>query len=58
MIGESPIRQSLIDESAESLGIAPIGQSAIDEFSQLRARTLDEAWRTSAGGVDSLHGQG
>ncbi|MBK9137746.1 MAG: DUF1016 family protein [Verrucomicrobia bacterium] len=34
VIGESPIRQSLIDESAKSLGIAPIGQSAIDEFSR------------------------
>lgn len=39
VVGESPIRQSLIDESAKSLGIAPIGQSAIDEFSHPRPAT-------------------
>jgi predicted nuclease of restriction endonuclease-like (RecB) superfamily len=32
-IGESPIRQSVIDESPKSLAVVPIGQSAIDEFS-------------------------
>jgi len=34
VVGESPIRQSLIDESAKALVIAPIGQSVIDEFSR------------------------
>lgn len=33
VIGESPIRQSLIDESSKGLTVASIGQSAIDEFS-------------------------
>jgi predicted nuclease of restriction endonuclease-like (RecB) superfamily len=39
VIGESRIRQSLIDESAKSLVIAPIGQSAIDEFSHPHSAT-------------------
>jgi len=39
VIGESPIRQSLIDESAKSLVIAPIRQSAIDEFSHPHSAT-------------------
>lgn len=39
LIGESPIRQSVIDESTKSLTVAPIRQSAIGEFGSPRSAT-------------------